>query len=241
MTTARVRPHVARVLEQTRAVVLDSNALCDLVSPDQAPSTAKAIRDQILAHGHKMPAFAHLFDTPASMLAYAHRLGPADGARAEQILHAAELSAAATATIVPEALQVIDACRSSGRKVALFSTHYSEAVEAVLGRSGRRSLVGPVCGRNHIAATTGDFRTIADLVRVTMREMDEQPANCAVVGLSIAAMYAARETGARGIGVVNKHANRKHLASFDDVVVGSLPALAAALTTIPPNGIDHCP
>ena len=175
--------------------MLDSNALCELVSPGQAPSVANA----------------------------------------EQILHAAELSAAATATIAPEARQVIDACRSSGRKVVLFSTHSSDAVEAVLGLSGLRPLVGPVIGRNHVTAISWDFRAIADLVRVTVQETDEQPANCAVVGLSVATMYAARETGARGIGVVNEHANRKHLAIFDAAVVGSLPALAAALTTVPPN------
>ncbi len=234
MNTARVRPHVARVLEQTRTVLLDSDALCELLGPDQAPSVAEAIRDQILARGHKMSVFGHLNDNPLSMLVLAHAFGPADGTSAEQILRAAELSAAATATIAPEALQVINACRSSGRRVALVSAHCPDAVERVLTLSGLRPSVGPVIGRGPIT-TTWNFHTIADLLRVTMLEMGEQPANCAVVGLSVATTWAAQEAGAHGIGVVNKLTNRKNLAKFGAVVVASLPALAAALTTVHPT------
>jgi beta-phosphoglucomutase-like phosphatase (HAD superfamily) len=126
---------------------------------------------------------------------------------------------------------VIEACRETGRSVAVMSVHCAEAVETVLGLSDLRPWTGPVIGRDHIKATTWDFHTITDLVRVTVQAVGEEPANCAVVGLSVAAMYAAREVGACGIGVVNQHANRKHLAIFEAAVVPSLPAL----TTVHPT------
>jgi beta-phosphoglucomutase-like phosphatase (HAD superfamily) len=234
MTTARVRPHVTRVLEQARAVLLDSSALCSLVSAGQASLIAEAIRNQILARGHKMSILVHLTDDPLSMLAYAHSLGPADGADAEQILRAAELSAAATTSITPDARAVIDACRVSGRRVAVMSVHCAEAVESVLGLSGLRQSVGPVIGRGHLCVTTQNFH--ADQIRVAAQEVGAESASCAVVGLSVAAVCAARDTDARGIGVVNTHASRKHLAAFGAAVLPSLAALAAALRSVPPAG-----
>lgn len=232
----RVRPHVARVLNQTRAVLLSSSALCELLDPGQAPDIAKTIRDRILARGHRMSIIAHVNQDPLAMLGYAHSLSPADGADAEQVLRTAELSAAATATIAPDARRVIEACRETGRSVAVMSVHCTEAVETVLGQSELRPWTGPVIGRDHIKATTWDFYTITDLVRATAQAVGEEPANCAVVGLSPSAMFAAEQIGAFGIGVVNQHANRKHLSGPETVVVvPSLSALASALTTVHPT------
>lgn len=233
MTVARVRPHVARVLERTRAVLLSSGALCELIDPGQAPGIAEAIRDRILARGHKMSLLAHFNDDPWSMLAYARGLDPAEGADAERVLRAAELSAATSTRIVPDARRVIDACRTTGRRVVVVSVHCSESVETALELSGLAPWTGPVIGRDRVTAT-GDDRDATDLVREAVRVVGGDPANCAVVGLSVVAMYAARQAGAHGIGVVNRQANRKHLASFEAVVVPSLSALASALTTVRP-------
>jgi beta-phosphoglucomutase-like phosphatase (HAD superfamily) len=231
LTTPRVRPHVARILDQTHTVLIASNAICELFTQEQTSLIAQNIRDQLLAEGHKMSLLTYIDGDPLSMLAYAHSRSPADGANAEQIIRDAELSAATTATITPGAPDVLQACLATHRRLAVVSVNCLNAVETYLDMHDLRRFVESIFGREDIAVTSWDSAT--DLVRKTVETLGDEPARCTVVGLSVAAMYAARQAGTHGIGVVNKHANRKHLASFDAVVVSSLPDLAAAITAIP--------
>ena len=216
-------------------MVLTSHVTCELVTNEQMADVAERIRDDLRASGHKMPLLAFINEDPLSMLAYAHNVSPDAGANAEQIMRDVEMAAAETATITPGAREVMLACDATRRRVGVVSAYCAEAVELFLEIHGLRQFVGPVFGREHITFTEWDFSAVAQIVQYAVGTARDDAGNCAVVGLSVPAMYAARQARAHGIGVVNKQASRKQLSAYDAVVLPSLPDLAAAFVTTPPS------
>ncbi|MBB4917473.1 HAD family hydrolase [Streptosporangium saharense] len=230
MTSTRVRPHVARVLEHTRAVLLPfDGTVCDLFADVDTAAIAKRIRARLFKRGHRMTLMVAITADPLGMMAYARSVGPASGAEAEKIVRDAERAAARTATPEPGIHEVLRACQASGRPVAVMGYTCPTAMESHLEAHDLRHLVGPVIGR-------GQRRLSAQrLIRQAVEALGVEPSDCALVSQSPEGMFAAEEAGTHAIGVVSRHSTRKQLAfTSSAVVVSSLPKLADAITAVPP-------
>ncbi|MBB2911399.1 beta-phosphoglucomutase-like phosphatase (HAD superfamily) [Streptosporangium becharense] len=235
MTSTRVRPHVARVLERTRAVLLPfDGTLCDLFAGVDTAAIAERIRARFFARGHRMSLLTSIVTDPLEMLAYAYHVSWAYGTEAEEIVRDAEIAAARTAVPTPGAHEVLLACQAGGRAVAVVGDTCSAAMAAHLDTHDLRHLAGPVIGREQRWPSSKEPAGVA-LVRQAVKALGTKPSDCALVSLSPQGMFVAADAGTRAIGVVSQHTKRKHLAAIgDSVVVSSLPQLAGALTAVPP-------
>ncbi|MFF5211394.1 HAD family hydrolase [Streptosporangium sp. NPDC000396] len=231
MTSTRVRPHVARVLERTRAVLfVFDGTTCDLFSGVDTAAIAYGIRDRLFAQGHRMSLLTAIATDPLWMLAYAHGVSRDHGIEAEKTVRDAEMAAALTAVPTPGTDEVLQACQASGRRVAVVGDTSSAAMEAYLHAHDLRHLVGPIIGREQRPSSQEPGVALA---RQAVKALDAEPSNCTLVSLSPHGMSVAAEAGVQAIGVVSKHANRKHLANVGgSVAVSSMHQLAGALTTV---------
>lgn len=237
MPAMRVRPHVARVLEGTRAVLfVFDGVICDLFAGVDTSAIADDIRARLPVPS---PPISLLTDVafrmtadPAWMVAHAHQVSAAHGDEAEDILRAAETAAVMTAVPVPGVRQVLLACQAGGRKVAVVGGHYPATIESYLDRHELRQLVGPVIGCPHHRPSSRS--TGAALVRQARKALAMKPTECTVVGASAQAMMVAADIGIQAIGVAGLRENRKHMAGINgSVVVSSLSHLTDALATVP--------
>ncbi|GAA4197221.1 hypothetical protein GCM10022252_45830 [Streptosporangium oxazolinicum] len=232
MSATRVRPHVARVLERTRAMVfVFDSVICDLFAGVDTSAITDDIRARLPPPHPSMllAGTAFLMATnPLWMVAYAHEISAAYGDEAEDILRAAEMAAAMTAVPVPGVRQALLACQAGGRSVAVVGSRYSATIESSLNHHKLRQLVGPVIGYQHRRPSSRPMGAV--LVRQARKALAVNPAECTVVGASVQAMMIAEDLGTQAIGIAGLRESRKHMAGINSsVVVSSPPHLADAL------------
>ncbi|MEV6038442.1 hypothetical protein AB0L65_45350 [Nonomuraea sp. NPDC052116] len=232
MTSTRVRPHIARVLERTRAVLFAFNgATCDLYAEMDAAAIAGGIRDRLAAHGHRMSLLTLIVTDPLWMLDYAHSVRRDYGTDAEETVRDAEMAAALTAVPTPGASEVLTACRASGRRVAIVGDTCTAAIESYLDAHDLRHLVGPVIGREQRQPTTQEPGL--ELLWQAALELNAEPSDCTLISVSSDEMFVAADADVQAIGVVSKYGKRKHLAGVGgSVAVSSMRQLAEALTAV---------
>ncbi|MEV6924155.1 hypothetical protein AB0M46_06525 [Dactylosporangium sp. NPDC051485] len=229
MTPLRVRPHLAEILDRTDHVVVTFSVLGNLLpEPDAVARQIFAMLDE---SGHRMSILIGTSDNPFDMLAEAYGVSEEAGRRAEQLVHNAEVDAADWVPVTAGTAELFEACRATGRTVAVYAPHSESAVGRYLHRLGLRSLVGPALGRG-FAMRNPAVRTMApvfDAIGVWAEET-------AVVCATFAAMSAAQRAGAHAIGVERLREPRKMLHGGEgrNAVVRSLPALAEAMTACGP-------
>ena len=235
MAPKTTRPHVARVLEQTRAALfVFDDALCDLFHGVHGAPIAREISNRLFAAGHRMPVLVALNPNPISMMWYARHVDPDIGAEATELLRKAETTAAATAVPVPGVREALHACHASGRDIAVAGDTSCDAMETYLELHGLRHLVGAVRGREHLLTLPVSLQTGRSLLRRAVRALNAKPSDSALVTLAPDRIFKARDAGLRSLGVVNKHGARKHLTRYPGAVaVSSMAHLASAFASVP--------
>jgi beta-phosphoglucomutase-like phosphatase (HAD superfamily) len=235
VTPKTTRPHVARVLEHTRAALfVFDDAICDLFRDVAPPPIAGEISDQLFAAGHRMSGLVALNPDPIGMMWYARRVNRDIGAEAARRVRDFEVAAARTAMPVSDVREALHACHASGRSIAVVGDTSSDAMESYLDTHGLRQLVGAVVGRERLFSLSLSLQTSESLLRQAMQDLDAEPSGCAIVTRSSRAVLVAKDVGIRSLGVVNKRAPRKHLADPPEAVaVSSMAHLAAGFATVP--------
>ncbi|WP_329087209.1 MULTISPECIES: HAD family hydrolase [unclassified Streptosporangium] len=227
------------MLERTRAMVfVFDSVICDLFAGVDTSAVTDDIRARLPPPSPSTLSAGAAFlmaTNPLRMVAYTHEVSAAHGDEAEDILRAAETSAAMTAVPAPGVRQVLLACQASGRNVAVVGSHYSATIESYLDRHELRQLAGPIIGYRHHRPSGRPMGTA--LVRRARKALAMNPAECTVVGASAQTMMIAADIGTQAIGVAGLRESRKHLAGINgSVVVPSLPHLADALAMVPIGG-----
>jgi phosphoglycolate phosphatase len=122
--------------------------------------------------------------------------------------------------------EVINAWRDAGRPVAIVSNNSAAAVETYL--SDHDINVEHVAGRT--SADPALLKPSPHLITRTIRTLDAQPADCALVGDSLTDIAAARLAGVASVGYANKPGKRHTLSDAGaDVVIDDMRALAQAV------------
>jgi beta-phosphoglucomutase-like phosphatase (HAD superfamily) len=234
VTPLRVRPHLAEILDRTRHVVVTFSVLGNLL-PEPA-SVARQVGEMLREGGRRTSVLMGTSDNPFDMLAEAYGVSEEVGRRAEQLVHDAEVDAADWVPVTVGAAELLEACRATGRSVAVYAPHSESAVGRYLHRLGLRGLVGPALGRG-FAMRNPAVRTLApvfDAIGVAAQE-------AAVVCATFSAMSATQRAGAHAIGVERIREPRKvlHGGEGRNAVVRSLAALAEAIMECgPPHTVQ---
>ncbi|MGW7479563.1 HAD family hydrolase [Nonomuraea muscovyensis] len=198
------------------------------------PPIAGEISDQLSAAGHRMSVLVALNPDPIGMMWYARRVNRNIGAEAARRVRDFEITAARTAVPVPDVREALHACHASGRSLAVVGDTSSDAMESYLDTHGLRQLVGAVVGRERLFSLSLSLQTGETLLREAIQDLDAKPSECALVTLDSNATLVAKSAGVRSLGVVNRHAPRKHLADPPEAVaVSSMAQLAAGFATVP--------
>jgi beta-phosphoglucomutase-like phosphatase (HAD superfamily) len=224
VTPVRVRPHLAEILDRTHHVVVTFSVLGNLL-PEPA-AVARLVVEMLQDSGHQMSILVGTSDNPFDMLAEAYGVSEEVGRRAEQLIHDAEVDAADWVPVTTGSTELLEACRATGRSVAVYAPHSESAVGRYLHRLGLRSLVGPALGRG-FAMRNPAVRTLAPVFEaIKVRAQDT-----AVVCATFSAMSATQRAGAHAIGVERIREPRKMLHGGEgrNAVVRSLMALAEAI------------
>jgi beta-phosphoglucomutase-like phosphatase (HAD superfamily) len=229
------RPHVVRVLEQTRtALFVFDDAVCDLSSGMDGAVIAREIHDRLFAAGYRMSLFVAIDPNPIGMMWYAHSVDSGIGAEAAELLRKAEAAAATAAVPVPGVQEAFHACHARGRNIAVVGDTSSVAMERYLDMHGLRQLVGAVIGREHLFSLPASLQTGVTLLQRTMQALDAKPSDSALVTLTPHRIYTAKNAGLNSIGIVNKRGARKHLTGPPGgVAVSSMAHLASGFTSVP--------
>jgi beta-phosphoglucomutase-like phosphatase (HAD superfamily) len=233
----RVRPHLAQILDRSRHLVVTFSVLGNLL-PEPA-AAARVVGDMLRESGYRTSMLIGDSDNPFDMLAEAYGVSEEVGRRAEQLVHDAELDAADWVPITAGAAELFDACRRTGRSVAVYAPHSESAVGRFLHRHGLRGMVGPALGRG-FAMRNPAVRTLApvfDAIGVLAQET-------AVVCATFSAMSATQRAGAHAIGVERIREPRKMLHGGEgrNAVVRSLMALGEAVAECgPPRASESSP
>ncbi|MFG3437744.1 HAD family hydrolase [Nonomuraea sp. NPDC047897] len=235
MAVRTTRPHVARVLEQTRAALfVFDDAICGLLHHMDPQPVAGEIHDRLFAAGHRMSLLIALNPDPIAMMWYAQNVNRDIGTEAARLVRDVEVAAVRTAVPVPGVREALHACHTSGRGVAVVGDTSADAMETYLDLHGLRQFVGAIVGRESLFPLPAGDRTGETLLREAAQALDAKPADCALVTLSPQSRLVAKSAGIRSLGVVKKHGPRKHLAYPPDAVaVSSIADLANGFATVP--------
>jgi hypothetical protein len=147
------------------------------------------------------------------------------GRRAEQLIHDAEVDAADWVPVTAGSAELLEACRATGRSVAVYAPHSESAVGRYLHRLGMRSLVGPALGRG-FAMRNPAVRTLAPVFEAIGVRAQDAAVECATFSAMSATQRAGgMRSGWSGFG----NRGRCCTAGRANAVVRSLTALAEAV------------
>lgn len=218
------------VLRAAECVLLDFDGpVCAIFGGYPAVEVARGLRTLLVEIGATLPFDVATTDDPLVVLRHAASLGAGTARRVERAQQDAELRAVDTATPTPGAAQFLDACRLSGRPVAIVSNNSGPAVSAYLARAGLDDRVMHVEGRDpdNVALMKPD----PFLLLRALQALGCSAGSGVLVGDSMSDVQAARRAGALVIGYANKPGKRAQLAGAD-AVVESMRALAAQTVTV---------
>lgn len=233
--TRRVGEDLARILSQTRPVLLDFDGpVCPIFANGVNSELAAKMRSTLRRAGADIPQ--HVADDydPIRVLQFAATLDRPDlTALAEDVFRTGEVEAARRAIPTPGAHEAIRACHEAGRPLVIVSNNYAGAIEVYLQRHNLDPFVQAVIGRAY--ARPDLMKPHPDPVHRALAILEAEPASCVLVGDSVTDIEVARATGVRSIGYVKRPDRLAGLlAAGAEVTIDDMHALAQALRTVAP-------
>jgi len=167
---------------------------------------------------------------PHDVLRGASASTPSLLADVEQALQRSELAAVATATPTPGAVDVLHACRRTGRPVAIVSNNCTAAIAAYLNRFELVQFVDHIEGRYPLDVAL--MKPSPYLLHSAMNTLGAAAEKTAFIGDTQTDIEAAKSARVLSVGYANKPGKRERLAAGGaSVVVESMAALVTPFST----------
>lgn len=222
------RSQLAELLRPVRHLMLDFDGpVCNVFAGRPAPGVAERLRALIAAE-QDVPA--ELVDEcdPLGFYRYTPQLSPDLAARVTQHLRAEEIEAAATAELTPGVVDVMRACRQTGRVVTVVSNNTPEAVETFLAKHDLSKYIEHVAGRSN--ADPALMKPSPYLLQRAADAAEARLAASALVGDSDTDIQAAHATGMTAVGYANKPGKADHFTDLHaEAIIADMRELAEAL------------
>ncbi|MFK4084012.1 HAD family hydrolase [Kribbella sp. NPDC020789] len=146
----------------------------------------------------------------------------------EVALQKAELTAVETAKPTPGATEAIAACIATGRRAAIVSNNYADAVTEYLANAGLTDSIAHVEGRNPSDPML--MKPAPHLIEKAIAALGTVGSACVFIGDQTTDMEAGKAAGVSTIGYANKPGKADALAAAGaDVVLTTMSALAKAI------------
>jgi len=201
--------------------------VCHVFAGRPAPGVADRLRALIAAEQDLPSELAEEID-PLGFYRYTPQLSPNLAARVTQRLRAEEVEAAATAELTPGVVDVMRACKRTGRVVTVVSNNTPEAVEAFLAKHDLSKYIEHVAGRSNADPTL--MKPSPYLLQRAADAAETRLAASTLVGDSDTDIQAAHATGMTAIGYANKPGKAKRFAELRaEAIVTDMHHLADAL------------
>jgi phosphoglycolate phosphatase len=228
MTSSPPGSDLDTIIARTRHLLLDFDGpICSIYAGLPAGTVADRLRKLFGDHAQLPDEIAGTAD-PLEVFAYAASVSEDLAARVETEMTNQELTAVATAAPTPYVHEVVTACQSSDRSVAVVSNNSAAAVHSFLARHGLDDRISLVVARtNHDHAL---LKPSPHLITQAVHALDAEPRVCTLVGDSVTDVQAARLASVQSIGYANQPGKGERLtAAGAGAIINSLADLALRL------------
>lgn len=230
------RSQLAELLRPIRHVMLDFDGpVCHMFAGRPAPGVADRLRALIAAEQDVPDELADEAD-PLGFYRYTPQL-PADlAARVTERLRAEEVEAAATAELTPGVVDVMHACKRTGRVVTVVSNNTPEAVETFLAKHDLSKYIEHVSGRSN--ADPALMKPSPYLLQRAADAVETRLAASVLVGDSDTDIEAAHATGMTAIAYANKPGKADRFAKLNaEAIITDMRRLATAVLEADPRAV----
>jgi phosphoglycolate phosphatase len=228
-------PSVHDIIGRTRYLLLDFDGpICDIYAGTPDITVADHLRKLLTDQDIALPAGIAATSDPLAVFTWSATVSAELAAQVEAEMTEQETAAVPTARPNAYVHEVMDACRETGRTVAVVSNNSHQAVRTYLER---HSLDGRV---TLIAARTSPDPALLKpspyLINQAVRELSAPPQECVLVGDSTTDIQAGHLAGIDTIGYANRQGKHESLTSAGaTAVILSLADLVLPLRATRPG------
>ncbi|MEU7820165.1 HAD family phosphatase [Catellatospora sp. NPDC049133] len=219
-----------------RLLLLDFDGpVCSIFAGYTAPVIASELVSLVRQMTLIAPEYLAKESDPLEVLRWVGANGaPTEVRTVEEALCAAELQAVESAEATPFAREVLVAAFDLGLRIAIVSNNSAGAIHAYLEKYQLDAYVSSIVGRAF--ADPGLMKPNPAPIIQAVRSFAVEPADCVLIGDSIADIEGAHAAGVAVIGYANRrHKATRFAAAGADVVVTSMEEIMQALIKRPPS------
>ncbi|MFW6639915.1 HAD family hydrolase [Nocardiopsis algeriensis] len=191
------------LMRRVRAVLLDFDGpMCSAFAGYPAHEVAEHILDNAREAGLSLPSEVLRNTDPMQVLRHLYQVAPQFHVHAERLLRDAEVRSVLEAKPGPGAVDFLEACKETGRTVAVVSNNSPESVTAFLDLHDLNGYITSVHGREK---TSPDFmKPHPYLLKNALQALSFSAEKCLMVGDSTADIKAAHTIGVPAAGYANR-------------------------------------
>jgi len=227
------RADLVELLSGKPSILLDFDGpVCSIFSNHLAPDVATSLRGVIAGTGVPIPSDIETERDPLEVLKWSATLGrPALVRQVEAQLCAEEITATRTAVPTPFGRETIIGAFEAGKSIALVSNNSAGAIHTYLSSHRLTRYKLPVSGRAY--ARPDLMKPNPEPILVAAKLANASPADCVLIGDSMADIDGAHAAGVPVIGYANR---AEKVDRFTDaqahIVVTSMVEVASALVEL---------
>jgi HAD superfamily hydrolase (TIGR01509 family) len=221
---------LAQALKRPGPLLLDFDGpVCSIFSEYTNAEVSAELHSVLLRLRVQLPAAVVNESDPLNILRWTDTLAmPAATHAVEDALRAAEVRAARTATPTPGARELLSACLSEGRPVAIVSNNSASAIESYISAHRLTKYFACIVGRKPYKP--GHMKPNPQPVLEAVTALGAKAEACVLVGDSLSDIEAAHSAGVPVIGYANKPSKKDLFARAGTVaVVTSMTDISAHL------------
>jgi beta-phosphoglucomutase-like phosphatase (HAD superfamily) len=227
------RADLVELLSGKTSVLLDFDGpVCSIFSNRPATGVADALRRVIVAAGQPISANLAEEPDPLEVLRWTATIGrPGLVREVEAKLCAEEAEAAHLATPTPHGRETIIGAFEAGKPISVVSNNSAGAINAYLRRQRLDRYGIPVSGR--VFARPDLMKPNPEPVFAASKSLGASPAECVLIGDSLADIDGAHAAGVAVIGYANRPEKiERFTAAGADIVVTEMAEIAGALVEL---------
>ena len=227
------RADLVELLSGKPSILLDFDGpVCSIFSNHLAPGVATSLRGVIAGTGIPIPSDIETERDPLEVLKWSATLGqPALVRQVEAQLCAEEITAARTAAPTPFGRETIIGAFEAGKSIAIVSNNSAGAIYAYLSRQRLTRYKLPVSGRAY--ARPDLMKPNPEPILVAAKLANASPADCVLIGDSLADIDGARAAGVPVIAYANRPEKVDRFADAQaNIVITSMVEVASAFVDL---------
>lgn len=222
--------NLTELLAERGSILLDFDGpVCSIFAQHPAPKVAEALRTLVRDAGIEIAPELVSEPDPLEFLRWTASLGRPDIVRlVETKLSAEEYVASKTARPTPYGREVIIGAYEAGKPVAIVSNNSAGAITSYVTRQRLSAYASHVSGRAF--ARPELMKPNPEPILRAAKSVGSSPADCVLVGDSLADIHGAHAAGLPVIGYANRHEKvNLFSAAGADVIVTTMADVACAL------------